>query len=152
MPFGLAAPDSSASQIRADDRAAGPPAPSVARCMLAIALVKGALRTVGLGRTIRWIRRRVTGIEVREVSPACVARWEYAVAMAAAVYPGRAHCLERSLVLFYLARRSGIAVTYHHGVRPLPFAAHAWVEFEGRVVNDVFEHILLYQRFPQVCP
>lgn len=130
-----------------------PRVPSVVRCMVAIAIVKSALATVGLGRTMRWVRHRVTDVAVREgVSSACVARWEYAVAMAAALYPGRAQCLERSLVLFYLARRSGIGVTYHHGVRSQPFAAHAWVEFEGSIVNDVSEHILLYQRFPQVCP
>jgi hypothetical protein len=77
---------------------------------------------------------------------------DYAVAMAAALYPGRALCLERSLALFYFARRAGIPVTYHHGVQPLPFAAHAWVEFEGRVINDTDEHVLSYRRLPQVCP
>jgi hypothetical protein len=77
---------------------------------------------------------------------------EYAVALAAALYLGRALCLERSLTLFYFARRVGIPVTYHHGVQPMPFAAHAWVEYEGRVINDIDENVLNYRRLPQVCP
>jgi hypothetical protein len=77
---------------------------------------------------------------------------EYAVAMAAALYPGRAMCLERSLALFYFGRRAGIPLTYHHGVLPLPFSAHAWVEYEGHVVNDLQEYVLGFRPLPQVCP
>jgi hypothetical protein len=72
--------------------------------------------------------------------------------MAAAFYPGRALCLERSLTLFYFARLAGVPVTYHHGVQPLPFAAHAWVEYDGHVINDTDEHVITYRRLPQVCP
>jgi hypothetical protein len=131
----------------------GTSVPSVARSFVAITLVKLALTAGGLGRVTRWMRRRLTQVPAAPgVSEDGVAACEYSVAMAAAFYPGRAMCMERSLALLYLARRAGIPVTYHHGVQPVPFAAHAWVEYDGRVVNDVPEHVQLYQRFPQVCP
>jgi hypothetical protein len=99
------------------------------------------------------MRSRATAVPVSEqLSSDCVASFEYAVAMAAAFCPFRAKCLEQSLTLFYLARRAGIPVTYHHGVQPTPFEAHAWVEFQGRIINDIAEHVAFYQRFPQICP
>ena len=132
---------------------AGPLVPSVARCFVVLACVKLRLAIFGLGRTIRWVKRCAASVLANEnVSAECVTAYEYAVAMAAALYPGRAMCLERSLALFYLARRAGIPVTYHHGVRPTPFLAHAWVEYCGRVLNDAEEHVNLFQRFPQVSP
>jgi hypothetical protein len=127
--------------------------PSVARSLAVIAVIKARLRTAGLGPTLRWIRRGELPTPQTTLAPnAFVTACEYAVAMAAALYPGRALCLERSLALFYFARRAGIPVTYHHGVQPQPFAAHAWVEYRGQVINDAIEHIRAYRRLPQVCP
>jgi hypothetical protein len=127
--------------------------PSIAYSLVVIAAMKVRLRVLGLGRTLRWIRRReapapTTTLALNTFVTAC----EYSVAMAAALYPGRAMCLERSLALLYLARRAGVPVTYHHGVQPLPFAAHAWVEYESRVINDANEHVNEFLRLPQVCP
>ena len=34
-------------------------------------------------------------------------------------------------------RRNGIAAQLVIGCRPLPFESHAWVEVDGRVVNDL---------------
>jgi hypothetical protein len=133
--------------------AARPLAPSVARCVMVITAMKVALTIGGLGRTIRWVRRRVAGVPTDgAASLECATSFEYAVAIAAALYPGRAMCLERSLALFYLARRAGLPVTYHHGVQPVPFLAHAWVEYGGHIINDSPEHVHQFQRFPQVCP
>jgi hypothetical protein len=127
--------------------------PSVLQCLAVIAVVKARLRIVGLGPTLRWTRRHEAQKPMTALAPnTFVTACEYGIALAAALYPGRALCLERSLTLFYFARRAGIPVTYHHGVQPLPFAAHAWVEYEGRVINDVNEHVLTYRRLPQVCP
>jgi hypothetical protein len=127
--------------------------PSVARCLVVIATMKARLRVFGLGPTLRWIRRHEVQTPTIALAPnTFVVACEYAVALAAALYPGRALCLERSLTLLYVARSSGVPVTYHHGVQPLPFAAHAWVEYEGHVVNDTEEHVLTYLRLPQVCP
>ena len=48
------------------------------------------------------------------------------------VLPRDPRCLRKSLVLTELLARRGIAATLVIGVRADPFAAHAWVEQEGR--------------------
>lgn len=48
-------------------------------------------------------------------------------------------CLPRSLVLWHLLHRSGVAAEIHFGVnvpRKGELSAHAWVEVDGRPVND----------------
>jgi hypothetical protein len=72
--------------------------------------------------------------------------------MAAAFYPGRAECLERSLVLYYILRRQGVRVRYCHGVQPSPLTAHAWIEYGGEVINDVPEHVKEFSRLPDQLP
>jgi hypothetical protein len=74
-----------------------------------------------------------------------VAASEYAVAMAAALYPGHAACLERSLTLYWHLRRAGVPVAYRMGVQMYPFLAHAWVERDGVPINDVPEHVRLFR-------
>ncbi len=48
------------------------------------------------------------------------------------VLPRDPRCLQKSLVLTELLARRGIPATLVIGVRPDPFAAHAWVEHAGR--------------------
>ena len=45
-------------------------------------------------------------------------------------------CLQRSVVTARLLRQCGIAAQVVIGCRAAPFASHAWVEVNGRVVND----------------
>jgi hypothetical protein len=123
-------------------RAARSLVPSVPAAMLSIALLELSLATAGFHRTWRWIQERTARVALlTEVDEAAVARAEYAVAMAAALYPGRAVCLERSLVLYWYLRRRGVAVRYRMGVQMYPFLAHAWVEYRGEPINDVPEHV-----------
>ena len=63
------------------------------------------------------------------------------LATAAAFYPRRALCLEQSLALFVLLRRSGVAAVLRIGVQPLPFYAHAWVEVDGQSLNEQQDRI-----------
>jgi len=51
-------------------------------------------------------------------------------------YPKRALCLQRSAVTTCLLKIYGVAASMVVGIRPMPFMAHAWVESEGKVVND----------------
>ena len=44
-------------------------------------------------------------------------------------------CLPRSLALFGFLRSMGLAVEHVIGVQLVPFLAHAWVEYRGRVVG-----------------
>jgi hypothetical protein len=127
--------------------------PSVLRCGFMIFVVKVMLKTRGFGRTIRWIRRRVN------VTPETVCAnlervkaTEYAVALAGALYPGRALCLEQSLALYWLLRQQRVRVRYCQGVQAHPFLAHAWVEYRGEPINDVMEHVNWFARLPDELP
>jgi hypothetical protein len=60
-----------------------------------------------------------------------------AVDLATVWYPKKALCLQRSAVTTCLLRSHGIPARMTLGVRPMPFMAHAWVEVEGSVVNDL---------------
>ncbi|OLP15691.1 hypothetical protein BST81_25005 [Leptolyngbya sp. 'hensonii'] len=52
--------------------------------------------------------------------------------------PFRANCLQRSLVLWWLLRQAGVSTALRIGVRKTAadLSAHAWVEYEGQVLND----------------
>jgi hypothetical protein len=45
-------------------------------------------------------------------------------------------CLQRSVVTVRLLRQYGVEAQVVIGCRAVPFASHAWVEVNGRVVND----------------
>jgi hypothetical protein len=45
-------------------------------------------------------------------------------------------CLQRSAATTCLLRKSGVPAQMVLGAQLVPFQAHAWVEVEGRVVND----------------
>lgn len=127
--------------------------PSVLQSGIMIAALKLSLKVRGYKRTIEWIRRRVEHVPARaDVDPMVVKAAEWWVAMAAAFYPGRAQCLERSLVLYYILRRQGVPVKYCHGVQPWPLISHAWVEYRDEVVNDVPERVNEFSRLPDQLP
>lgn len=54
------------------------------------------------------------------------------------VFPFEARCLLESLALWWLLRRRRIDAELLLGVRTIvgPFESHAWVEYEGQVLND----------------
>jgi hypothetical protein len=51
-------------------------------------------------------------------------------------YPKQALCLQRSFVTTYLLRKHGVSANMVLGAQKLPFKAHAWVEVDGRAVNE----------------
>ncbi len=59
-----------------------------------------------------------------------------AVDKAAAFYLRKVLCLQRSAATVCLLKRYGFAAQLVIGVQHLPFAAHAWVELGGAVIND----------------
>lgn len=105
-----------------------------ALCCLAlfdVALTVCSLNAVcsAIARWPVWMRRvpdrfRLIGNICAAVNAACI--W----------YPRKAMCLQRSAVTTWLLRNRGIEARLVIGARSMPFAAHAWVEAEGIVVND----------------
>ena len=90
-------------------------------------------RLAGFGRLCTWLRGRRhaprrTSASIEEVI--------WSVDEACVWYLHRAACLQRSAVATWLLRRQGIAAEMVIGCRPLPFESHAWVEVDGRLVND----------------
>jgi|SRR5579859_126930 len=59
-----------------------------------------------------------------------------AMDMACIWYWQEARCLQRSAATACLLKQYGVRAQLVIGAQQLPFKAHAWVEVEGRVVND----------------
>ena len=59
-----------------------------------------------------------------------------AVDLACIWYWKEALCLQRSAATACLLKRHGVTAQLVIGAQQIPFKAHAWVEVDGRVVND----------------
>jgi len=59
-----------------------------------------------------------------------------AMDMACIWYWKEALCLQRSAATACLLRRHGVRAEMVIGAQQIPFKSHAWVEADGRVVND----------------
>ena len=59
-----------------------------------------------------------------------------AIDMACIWYWKEALCLQRSAATACLLRKYGVPAQMVIGAQQMPFKAHAWVEVDGRVVND----------------
>jgi hypothetical protein len=91
-----------------------------------------------LGRSFARLHSIVRGWKVarRDASPDAIDRICDAVNHACVWYPKRALCLQRSLVTTCLLRSCGVPAQMVLGAQKLPFKAHAWVEANGRVINE----------------
>ena len=59
-----------------------------------------------------------------------------AIDMACIWYWKEVLCLQRSAATACLLKRCGVVAQMMIGAQQMPFKAHAWVEVDGRVVND----------------
>jgi hypothetical protein len=81
------------------------------------------------------------GVKTTPVAPSAgrdgiVRRICDAVTLASCFYWKPVLCLPRAVVTTRLLRRFGVRAQMVIGYRPSPFFSHAWVEVDGRVVND----------------
>jgi hypothetical protein len=107
-------------RLRAPAYAAACLAAPMARC--SPARILRILRFLGRGaRAADHASVRVYRAAVVAVSPSC---------------RGQQGCLRRSLAVMLLARLHGQRPDWCVGVRTSPFAAHAWVEADGRPVGE----------------
>jgi hypothetical protein len=112
-----------------------------------------ALRSMGLRRTQVVLARlapRPSGLESHD-GDQLARRISRLVAAAAVNGPYRANCLKRSLALWWLLRRQGLASDLRIGVRKglRGIEAHAWVERGGRPLNDDVDVVRQYSPFPR---
>ena len=128
------------------------PNPSLARCFLALTVAKVALLSSSMRRIAGAIHRRApTPLPNEFVARDELERLARQVATAAAVFPGRARCLEQSLVIYSFLRRAGIRARLRLGVRPHPFEAHAWVEYEDQPIFEDPEKIARFVPLPETA-
>lgn len=104
------------------------------RAALLLPLVALALRLFGFQKTYDWLDEPLPPNQ--SASPEATYR---SVDLAARHIPfHRPTCLSRSLVLWHLLRRRGSPAEIRIGVQTADgqFRAHAWVEWDGKVIND----------------
>jgi len=117
-------------------------------------VVATSLKTVGLRRTQSWLAGNplATTPQSTEQMRANVRRAAQMVAAACRQLPIRSRCLPRTIVLWSLLRRRGIEADVRIGVRcdtQGKFQAHAWLEWNGEVINgggDVARQYLPFNR------
>jgi hypothetical protein len=119
---------------------------TVAIAWLGLVATDVALHVAGFRR----LHRVARALRVRDGMRAptdtrVVARTRAAVDRAAKLYFKRAWCLQRSVVTALLLRARGLPAELVVGVRSAPFMAHAWVELDGKVVNDAASVETFYQ-------
>lgn len=103
--------------------------------------VAGGLRLIGLSRTqsvlarLARVTRRLTG---GALDPARAQAMERMVRIAAGASRLQTRCLQRSLVLWFLMHAGGLQAEIWFGVSKDANGvnAHAWVEYDGQVLND----------------
>ena len=109
--------------------------------MFLLPVVAASLKTVGLQRTQSWL----AGNALAPMRPATaqtrsdVRRAAQMVAVACRRHPLRSNCLPRAVVLWSLLQRRGIGADVRIGVRydtQGQFESHAWLEWNGEVLND----------------
>jgi hypothetical protein len=112
-----------------------------------------SLRLRGFSKTKEWVESRLgANAGARTESSGAEASLERTCRMvnAAARYGiSRPTCLEESLALWYLLRDQGVAASLRIGVRKQTekFEAHAWVEHNGKALNQVEEAHRHYAAF-----
>ena len=115
-------------------------------------LVDISLRFRGVRRTATTLAKRCPQPEpdkIVELSE--VRRVVQMVKLAVKYSPPWASCLRKSLVLWYLLRRKGIETELRIGSRRNEgkFEGHAWIEYQGMVLNDtpnVRQHFTMFKQ------
>jgi hypothetical protein len=125
-------------------------APGVLVALAALAAVDIAVRTGGIARALALADRVSAPPSGRAADDGIIGLTAHRVATAAAFYPRRARCLEQSLALFILLRRIGVAADLKLGAQTLPFYAHAWIEVDGRPINESAGRLEQLVAFQQV--
>lgn len=120
-------------------------------CALVLIAVHVSLRSFGLRRTLA-VANRVPALRHASGGDPLLNSTSTATAVAgvAALFPGRARCLEQSLTLMIVLRLDAIPARFKMGAQALPFFAHAWVEVLGQPINSERELLANLVPFPDL--
>jgi hypothetical protein len=105
------------------------------QAMILLPICWVGLRAIGLSRLHSWVARAPAAAAQPDVDPIAFGTL---VDIAARHGPFYSTCLTRSLVLIWLLQRRGLRSELRIGVRMIETGidSHAWVECEGKTVND----------------
>ena len=105
---------------------------------LFLPVVSVLLRLIGYRRTMAWLQTLCTGKTASVPAEADAAALGRLVNIAARYSVMPVSCLPRSVALWWLLRRAGVAADLRIGVQKEAdvFMAHAWVEISGVPVGD----------------
>jgi hypothetical protein len=97
-----------------------------------------ALRIVGFNRMQAWLNDVGTPAATAAPTPTVIRAAVLAISRVKRYGLYRGNCLSQSMTLVWLLKRRGAAPDLRLGVRLTgpKFDAHAWVELDGRVLND----------------
>lgn len=123
----------------------------IGQAMLLVPFVTLSLHLFGLKFTQRWLAYLSEEPVVAPATEEQIWRTVQMVRVAVRYQQLWANCLKRSLVLQTLLRLQGINSHLRIGVqnRDGKFLAHAWVEYQGVVLNDTQDVELSYKPFEQ---
>jgi hypothetical protein len=112
-------------------------------------IIAGGRRVMSLKQLQAWLLVRILPLSIHQPHPTAN-RIAGLVQISAAHLPARPNCLARSLALQTLLHRRGIPAELRLGVRKegQHFEAHAWVEFDGQVLNDSADVHTRFTAFP----
>lgn len=118
--------------------------------VLLLPMVRAGLWLLGLGPLQR-ILDRLSRVSRRSGIGRAEEVETRARAVSSAARHVRASCLERSLLLWYLLRRQGVAAELRIGVRKAGSAlqAHAWIEVDAQVLGDMADDGMHFTPFEQ---
>jgi len=104
-----------------------------------------SLKMAGFRRTLSWLARTAAGHGPDDAA-AVLRDSEAAIARVRHRMPWAGRCLARSLTLWWILQRYGIAASLQIGVRMVDgrLEAHAWVVHNRRVVADAADIPLRY--------
>ena len=108
--------------------------------LVLLPMIDVSLRRVGYKRTLLWLSRRAdrAGSTISRLdSPDVAPKIARIVSFVGRRSPWRTTCLRQALLLWFLLARRGVATELRLGVEKSvegDFAAHAWVEHDGRVL------------------
>ncbi|MCA9906771.1 MAG: lasso peptide biosynthesis B2 protein [Anaerolineae bacterium] len=106
--------------------------------VLLLVSIRGVMKLLGFRRTKNILERVIAPQTQRTTNPELARVLARIVAMARRNLMFEATCLEHSLTLWLLLRRRGLAGKLVMGTRLQngAFEGHAWIEYEGQVIND----------------
>jgi len=128
--------------------------PSIAQVLLLLPVVAICLRVFGFRRTYIWLGHMTSFFPVAPVSPESAPEKARQIAQRVIFVNQnfsfyQTVCLSESLTLWLLLRRHGIPADFRLGIRTITgrFESHAWVEYDGIVLNDLENANRIYGSF-----